>query len=358
MYFSLNLLPRTMKGIYLNLFFMLFGAFYTKAQNDFGHLYHQSTTAVKDTLTLNFTDSFNNQTSLPVVIIKGKEAGKVFTILAGVHGAELAPIIATQKLIQAIDPSQLKGTLIVLPITNVGAFYGYTPYINPIDKRNINRAFPGREDGTISEKIAHFISNEIIPVSDVFLDAHSGDANEDLLPFVCYYENKAYPEQTQIAMELSQVSGFENVISYPYTLKEDQPAKFAFKQACQAGKVALSFESGKLGYIQEEAVNRVLRGYYRIMNALDMYAYQDPLGDTPYNELKSPYYIDAKVQGILYTDYKAGDRVEKGDRLGHITNLFGDVIDEIFAPKSGVIIYMKGVPPTNIDDTLFSISPN
>ena len=347
-----------MKSICLSTFVVVLSVTTLTAQNNFIRFYEHPAKAVKHQLTLNFSDSFNNQTSLPVVIIKGKEAGKVFTLLAGVHGAEIAPIIATQKLIQAIDPSQFKGTLIVLPITNVGAFYGYTPYINPIDKRNINRAFPGREDGTISEKIAHFISTEIIPKSDIFLDAHSGDANEDLLPFVCYYENIAHPKQTQIAKELSQASGFENVISYPYTLKDDQPAKFAFKQACQAGKVALSFESGKLGYIQEEAVDRVLRGYYRILNTLDMYAYQDPLGDTPYNELKSPYYIDAKVQGILYTDYKAGDRVEKGDRLGYITNLFGDVIDEIFASESGIILYMKGVPPTNIDDTLFSISPN
>ena len=64
---------------------------------------------------------------MPVVIIKGREPGKVFTILSGVHGAELAPIIATQKLLQQIEPSQLRGTLIILPITNVGAFMAIPP---------------------------------------------------------------------------------------------------------------------------------------------------------------------------------------------------------------------------------------
>ena len=336
----------------------LFLSYALSAQNEFDSFYNDPVKEVKHQMTLNFTDSFNHQTTLPVVIIKGREPGKVFTILAGVHGAELAPIIATQKLLQQIDPSQLKGTLIIFPITNVGAFYGYTPYINPIDKRNINRTFPGRENGTVSEKIAHFISTKIIPISDVLLDAHSGDANEDLLPFVCYYENKSYPNKAQKAKELSEYSGFENVISYPYTLANDQPAKFAFKHACQAGKIALSFESGKLGYIQKKAVDRVLRGYHRILDKLDMYAYQDPLGDTPFQILKSPIYIDAKVQGILYTDFMAGDKVMKGDRLGNITNLFGTVIQEVVAPVSGIILYMKGVPPTNIDDTLFSISPS
>ena len=336
----------------------LFLSYALSAQNEFDSFYNDPANGVQHQMTLNFTDSFNHQTTLPVVIIKGKEPGKVFTILAGVHGAELAPIIATQKLLQQIEPSQLRGTLIILPITNVGAFYGYTPYINPIDKRNINRAFPGREDGTVSEKIAHFISTKIIPISDVLLDVHSGDSNEDLLPFVCYYENKSHPNKTQKAKELSEHSGFENVISYPYTLANDQPAKFAFKQACQSGIVALSFESGKLGYIQKKAVDRILRGYQRILDKLDMYDYQDPLGDTPYQILKSPIYIDAKVQGIFYTDYKAGDRVIKGDRLGKVTNSFGTIIQEVVAPVSGIILYMKGVPPTNIDDTLFSISPN
>ena len=344
-----------MTSILVLFFFLSYGL---SAQNIFDRFYKDPAKGVKHQMTLNFTDSFNHQTTLPVVIIKGREPGKVFTILAGVHGAEVAPIIATQKLLQEIEPSKLKGTLIILPITNVGAFYGYTPYINPIDKRNINRAFPGREDGTVSEKIAHFISTKIIPISDVLLDAHSGDANEDLLPFVCYYENKSHPDKTQKAKELSEHSGFENVISYPYTLANDQPAKFAFKQACQAGKIALSFESGKLGYIQKKAVDRVFRGYQRILDKLDMYAYQDPLGDSPHQFLKSPIYIDAKVQGILYTDYKAGDKVMKGDRLGNITDLFGTVIQEVEAPVSGIILYMKGVPPTNIDDTLFSISPS
>lgn len=328
------------------------------SQSQFDSIYQNPTRSIIYKFNLEFKDSFNNKTNLPLLIVKGKEEGMVFSILAGVHGAELAPIIATQELIRELDPSKLKGTLIIIPVTNTGGFYNYTPYINPIDKRNMNRVFPGRINGSISEKIAHFISTKIIPISDVFIDAHSGDANEDLLPFVCYYDNKKHPEQTRIAKELSEESGFEYVISYPYKLRDDEPAKFAFKQACQAGKIALSFESGKLGYIQEEAVERIKRGYYRIFDKLDLYDFKDPLGDPVYKELNSPIYVESKVQGILYTELKAGDTVVKGDKLGYVTNVFGEIIDEIFSPESGIILYMKGVPPTNIDDTLFSISPN
>ena len=69
---------------------------------------------------------------------------------------------------------------------------------------------------------------------------------------------------------------------------------------------------------------------------------------------KSPIHRKSNVQGILYTYYKAGNKVKKGDSLGHITNPFGLVIQEIRAPVSGIILYMKGLPPTNIDDTFLA----
>ena len=327
-------------------------------QNKFDSLFLNSPSESVNKIKLEFNDDYGNKTFLPLTVIKGKDKGIVFTILAGVHGAEYAPIIATQKLIKKFEVKRLSGTIIILPITNIGAFYSSTPYVNPIDNLNINRIFPGNKNGSVSEKIAHFIATKIIPVSDVFLDAHSGDANEDLLPFVCYYDNQNYPFQTKMAKELSEYSGFENVISYPYTIKNSEPALYAFKQATQVGKIALSFESGKLGYLQPKAVDRILRGYYRIFDKLEMYEYNALEDKTKFKRLNSPYYIKSKFQGILYSGYKAGEKVLKNNELGFITDEFGKIIERYFASKSGTILYMKGTPPVNIGDTVFSISPN
>ncbi len=327
-------------------------------QNKFDSLFVNSPSESINKIKLEFNDDYGNKTFLPLTVIKGKDKRIVFTILAGVHGAEYAPIIATQKLIKKLEVKRLSGTIIILPITNIGAFYSSTPYVNPIDNLNINRIFPGNKNGSVSEKIAHFIATKIIPVSDVFLDAHSGDANEDLLPFVCYYDNQNYPFQTKMAKELSEYSGFENVISYPYTIKNSEPALYAFKQATQVGKIALSFESGKLGYLQPKAVDRILRGYYRIFDKLEMYEYNALEDKTKFKRLNSPYYIKSKFQGILYSGYKAGEKVLKNNELGFITDEFGKIIERYFASKSGTILYMKGTPPVNIGDTVFSISPN
>ena len=326
------------------------------AQSKFDSLFKDPKRLTTHKLKLEFSDTLGNNTSLPLLIIKGKNKGKVFTILAGVHGAEYAPIIATQELIKELNPDELVGTIIILPITNIGSFYTKTPYINPLDNKNINRIFPGKKDGTVSEKIVNFISSEIIPISDVFLDVHSGDASEDLLPFVCYYDNKKFSKQTKITRELCEYSGFENVVSYSYTIKEDEPAQYAFKQACQAGKIAFSFESGKLGYLQPEAVKRIKRGFYRIFNKLEMYNSKEVLGQMKFQRLDRQIYIDSPAKGIFYSKFKAGSKVVKDEIIGYITDEFGKTIKKIVSPKTGVILYMKGTPPSKTGSRLFCIS--
>ena len=73
------------------------------------------------------------------------------------------------------------------------------------------------------------------------------------------------------AKQQSETSGFEYVVSYAYTLKDDEPAKYVFKQAAQDGKIALSIESGKLGNIQKDAVALIKKGDYNMLNQLKMY---------------------------------------------------------------------------------------
>ena len=214
---------------------ILFMAQLVLAQNEFQIAFNLESKSTKENLRIKFSDDSGNSGHLPLSIIKGKTKGPVFSIVAGVHGYEYPPIVATQKLIKAIDPEELNGTLIIIPIANLASFFTRTPFINPQDKKNLNNAFPGRINGTVTEKIAYFITNHIISLSDVFLDVHGGDACEDLIPFVCYYDNKEKPEQTSLAKELSENSGFQYVVSYPYNISKTQAAKYTFKQAVQDG---------------------------------------------------------------------------------------------------------------------------
>ncbi len=325
------------------------------AQEDFTSSFNKAQRLSRTDIRTAVSDNQNNNSHIPVSIIKGKAEGPVFTIVAGVHGYEYPPIIATQELLNEIDEGQLTGTLVIIPIANIPSFYGRSPFVNPQDHLNLNRTFPGKPDGSVTEQIADFITNTIIPVSDIFLDIHGGDASEDLLPFVCYYNNEQKPEKTGLARQLAETSGFQYIVSYPYTLKDDQPAKYAFKQAVQLGKTALSIESGKLGNVQEEAVALTKRGIYNMLAELEMYP-QSTEENIAITQLKNQVYMRAESQGIFFSDLRSGDTVKEGEVVGHVQDEFGKVSIELKAPHSGIILYKIGTPPVNVGETIMCIA--
>lgn len=338
----------------ITIVFLISGCITLKAQDSLQQILQQENRTTKQKIIKRFYDKQGHTTSIPIAIIKGKQKGPTFTILSGVHGFEYPPIIATQELIQEIDPKSLKGTMIIIPLSNPHSFYSRTPFLNPQDELNLNRVFPGNENGSITEKIADYMTNVVIANSDVFVDIHGGDANEDLLPFVCYYNNTSKRAQTQKAKKLSEVSGFKYVVSYPYTLKDHQPAKYAFKQAVQDGKVALSIECGKLGNLQKETVQQIKSGIYHMLSDLKIYK-QIKKEKNDFVHLNKQSYIKSKYKGIFHSNYVAGDKVNKGDLIGQVKNEFGDKIAEIIATASGIVLYKIGTPPINVGETIMCI---
>ena len=300
-------------------------------------------------------DGNNNTTAIPISVIKGKENGPVFTIISGVHGYEYPPIIATQELIQEINPELLSGILIIVPIANPASFFGRSPFINPQDKVNLNRAFPGNASGTITQRIANYLTENVIASTDIFVDIHGGDASEDLLPFVCYYNNEDNAEQTRKAQMLSEASGFKYVVSYPYNLKKDQVAKYGFKQAVQDGKVGLSIECGKLGNVQTENVALIKKAVYNMLNEMKMYTIEENK-NVDFINLTKQVYIRSEKKGVFASTFSAGDQVNEGEVVGSIKNEFGKVLTEIKAPHSGIILYKIGTPPVNLGETLLCIA--
>ena len=305
---------------------------------------------------VDLSDDKGNEASIPVSLLKGKQPGPTFTVVAGVHGYEYPPILAAQEIIQQIDPELITGSLIIIPIANPHSFYSRSPFVNPSDNLNLNRSFPGKPSGTITERIANFLTEVVIANSDIFLDIHGGDANEDLLPFACYYNNESKPQQTEQAATLAKISGFDHVVSYPYTLEDDQPAKYAFKQAVQDGKVGLSIECGKLGNVQPEAVEMIKSGVMNILAELKMYP--GFIVSKDFKMLDGQSYIRSEHQGVFFSAYTSGDIVQKGEVVGEIKNEFGEMITEFISPVSGIILYKIGTPPVNKGETIMCIGYN
>src|ERR1035437_10155183 len=117
-------------------------------------------------------------TQIPLTTISGARPGPVLALVAGNHGYEYPPILALQQLRSRIDAAQLSGTVVMVHVANMPSFLGRTVYFSPVDGKNLNRVYPGRPDGTVSERIAFAITTEVIEKADYVLDLHCGDGNE------------------------------------------------------------------------------------------------------------------------------------------------------------------------------------
>ena len=296
--------------------------------------------------------------SVPVTVFHGRQAGPVLGITAGVHGYEYGPIMAGQQLIERIDPSRLSGTIILVQVANMGSFLGRSPYTNPMDNKNLNRVFPGSAEGTITERIAHFISEEVIARSTHFVDMHSGDAPEDLVAYVGYYQNDNKPEASAVGKAMSIATGFDYIVEFRTTgkdyLKPGNLSLYCSAEAFKRGLPAMDFECGRLGLVEPELVDKIVQGVEGILKELGMTEGQPAKREgQAFFPVRS--YVNSEHNGIFYPLKEAGDYVTKGTHLGYITDFFGKHIQEVYAPETGMILLIIGTPPVNKGESLVGI---
>src|SRR5450759_2301040 len=101
-------------------------------------------------------------TQIPLTTISGARRGPVLALIAGNHGYEYPPILALQRFRNQVDPGKLRGAIVMVHVANMPSFLGRTVYFIPGDGNNLNRVYPGRIDGTVSERIAYAITTEVI----------------------------------------------------------------------------------------------------------------------------------------------------------------------------------------------------
>jgi len=91
-------------------------------------------------------------TNIPVAVIRGPKSGPTLALVAGAHGTEYASIIALEKLIQELNPAEISGTVIIVPLVNIASFEQKVPHVNPVDGKSMNRFYPGNPNGTQTER--------------------------------------------------------------------------------------------------------------------------------------------------------------------------------------------------------------
>jgi hypothetical protein len=283
-------------------------------------------------------------TTIPFSILNGVRPGPVLALLAGTHGAEYPSIIALQRLRTAIAPGELAGTVIMIHVANMPSFLARTVYYSPVDQQNLNRVYPGKPDGTLSERIADTITREVVDRCTHLIDLHSGDANESLWPYA-YWFTHGSPDVTEAGRQMVLAFGIDHIVVDNTRPSDPARSFFTANTAILRGKPAFTSESGGMGLSDEESVARVERGIAGVLRQLGMRtdgpaALEHPVWLRPGKVLRSG------ATGIFYPAVQKAQVVSQGALIGRTTDFHGNTLEEIRAPFDGQIIYVIGTPPT------------
>ena len=292
-------------------------------------------------------------TRIPVTIINGVKPGKILAAVAGVHPYEYPPILALYHIKKLIDPKELSGTLILVHIANLPAFQKRIIYYNPYDWKNLNRVFPGDKNGTQSYRIAEVLTEEVVKRVDALLDLHCGDGNEALIPYT-YWMLSGKRELDAISREMALTFGLKHIIIDDTRSQEIKNSKYLGNTAIVTGKPAITTESGYLGRVDEEAIDKNIRGVLNVMKYFRMLPGNPELNPDPV-WIEKYEVIYSAHDGLFYPEAGMGDYVKQGEVVGVITDYTGKVLEEIRSPFTGMLLYIIGTPPCNAGEPLFEV---
>lgn len=287
----------------------------------------------------------DNGTSIPFSIIRGTADGPVLALIAGTHGMEYVPIVALQRLREEIDPKTLRGTIVMVHVANMPSFLGRTIYYSPADGKNLNRVFPGRPDGSLSERIAHAITTEVIAKATHVVDLHCGDGNESLRPYT-YWITTGEPQVAEAGRAMALAFGLDRIVVDRERPPDPSASIYLSNTAVTRGKPALTTETGALGQVDEASIALVRRGVAGLLRHLGM------RGDGP-AAVANPILLEptevlrAGTTGILYPAVQRTDIVKKGAAIARITDFHGRTIETVTAPFDGEILYVVATPPVS-----------
>jgi predicted deacylase len=290
-------------------------------------------------------------TNIPVIIVNGARPGPTLALVAGAHGTEYASIIALEKLAQIAEPSGLSGALIIVPLVNVASFAQKVPHLNPTDNKNMNRFFPGKADGTQTERASWAIAKQVVEKCDYLIDFHGGDLDENLRRY-SYWAPTGKEKLDATSRGMVLAFGLDHIILQNF--RSPVPAGGAVtltRFATDIGKPAIAVEAGHAGSTNPEDVDVLVDGVHNVMRHLQMLPGAVAPVEHPIWLARSTT-LTSQYDGIFYPLARPEAYVTKGMTIGYVTDYVGNKIWDVPSPVSGVIIYIGAVPSMKKGDNV------
>jgi len=291
--------------------------------------------------------------TIPVVVANGAKPGPVLALVSGLHGTEYASIIALERVIARLDPTALSGTVIVLPLVNVPSFEQKVPHVNPIDHKSMNRFYPGKIDGTQTERASFLITKEVVDRCDHLIDLHGGDLDESLRPY-SYWPLSGNAAQDRVSREMALAFGIDHIIISADRPRDPAASRYLDNTANTRGKASIAVEAGYAGTVDTDDVELLANGCFNVMRYFKMMpGSAAPVANPVW--LENVQSVAGDQNGIFYPAVRRGMYVTKGMKIGTLTDYLGRTVAEPVAPVSGVVTFIRAVPSMTKGETIASV---
>lgn len=264
--------------------------------------------------------------SVPVMIARGAHSGPTVGITAAIHGNEIAGIPLIHQLMRELDPAtHMCGTVIAIPIVNPAGFQRYQRGFS--DGVDLNRTMPGKKRGAGSQAWAAALVKNVLPHFDVLLDLHTASSGR---------ENTLY---VRADMNVPEVARLVRVLQ-PEIVVHNTGVDGSWRGTASCmGITAVTIEMGSPQVLNAEIVKRTGDGVNAVLSTLGMTASMPTEVEYPSPVVCArSYWIYTRTGGILYVLPKLGEWVKRGQALCDIVNIYGQLVDRIYAPADGVVV--------------------
>lgn len=288
-----------------------------------------------------------------VHLVVGQEEGPVLYIQAAVHGDEVNNVEVLRQVLTNLDPQHMRGVLIAIPVVNGPAFLARRRQ-NPIDREDMNRVWPGEQDGSTSSQMAYNLYQQAIQQAQFAIDLHTANSN--------YVLHVVYGAGDRESRKLAEVFGLDVLLEEEVDEKL-KGARFHGKLRnvlASQGIPTITPELGGTNRIEMENIAQGVRGVINIMKHLGMLAGEVVPPDHPQITLRGSHldHVISSRGGFWIPKVKAGERVHKGDELGQVYSLLTfEVAETILAPYNGYVLGGPDSPVINFGDDVVNLCP-
>lgn len=282
---------------------------------------------------------------IPIAVIKNG-SGPTALLSGGNHGDEYEGQVALVNLVREIQPEQVQGRLIIIPMLNRPAAVAGTR-LSPIDGRNMNRAFPGQRNDTLTGMIAHYVSQLLLPMADLVIDIHSGGRTLQFLPSINMHD---VPDKAQMQAMLDAAIAWDAPYCFIYADVAGEGLYPTYAE--KLGKITLGTELGSAPQFGVNMLGIAERGLKNVLRKYKILAGEPTPRTQPPQIVEASNredYIMAPVSGIFEPFLEMGDRVQVGQTIGqiHSTELpFADPVP-VVARTGGILFSRCGFPLTH-----------